>query len=307
MATDQPLIVGDSFALGYRFQRYWNASMASAFFFGELGAGLFIVSMYYGVVPGMIGGLVATGILKAYFHLAHMGVPGNSWRAMMRPDRAWISRGIIAIAVFVVFGVAHVLLEVGGVFGLEFGAVGGAVPPAIKTIAVLAALGVLLYHGFLISHSSAISLWSTGLMPIVSIVYALLGGAALTAALGWNALAGEVPDAMLSLRALTLILLAGLAVVLFSLMYAALNGSPGARVSMNLLLKGPFAKVFVPLVTGVGLALPLLLLLWAPATYVTSLIIAVAVLVGYYAFRVFIFKAGVYDPIMSFAPTHGAS
>ncbi len=307
MATDQPTIVGDSFALGYRFQRYWNASMASAFFFGELGAGLFIVSMFYGVVPGMIGGLVATGLLKAYFHLAHMGVPANSWRAIMRPDRAWISRGIIAIAVFVVFGVAHVLLEMGGIFGLEFGAVGGALPQAIKTIAVLAALGVLLYHGFLISHSSAISLWSTGLMPVVSIVYALLGGAALTAALGWNALAAEVPDDMLSLHALTLILLAALAVVLFSLMYAALNGSPGAKVSMNLLLKGPFAKFFVPLVTGVGLALPLLLLLWAPATDVTSLIVAVAILVGYYAFRVFIFKAGVYDPIMSFAPTHGTS
>jgi formate-dependent nitrite reductase membrane component NrfD len=307
MATDQPVIVGDSFALGYRFQRYWNASMASAFFFGELGAGLFIVSMFYGVVPGMIAGLVATGILKAYFHLAHMGVPGNSWRAIMRPDRAWISRGIIAIGFFVVFGVAHVLLEVGGIFGLELGAVGGALPQAIKTIAVLAALGVLLYHGFLISHSSAISLWSTGLMPIVSIIYALLGGAAVTAALGWNGLAGEVPDAMLSLHVLTLILLAALAVVLFSLMYAGLNGAPGARVSVNLLLKGPFAKLFVPLVIGVGLALPLLLLLWAPATDVTSLIVAAAILVGYYAFRVYIFKAGVYDPIMSFAPTHGAS
>jgi formate-dependent nitrite reductase membrane component NrfD len=306
MATDQPVIVGDSFALGYRFQRYWNASMASAFFFGELGAGLFIVSMFYGVVPGMIGGLVATGILKAYFHLAHMGVPGNSWRAMMRPDRAWISRGIIAIAVFVVFGVAHVLLEVGGIFGVEL-AVGGALPQAIKTIAVLAALGVLLYHGFLISHSSAISLWSTGLMPVVSIVYALLGGAAVTAALGWNGLAVEVPAAMLSLHALMLVLLAALAVVLFSLMYAGLNGSPGARVSVNLLLKGPFAKFFVPLVIGIGLALPLALLLWAPATDVISLIVAAAVLVGYYAFRVYIFKAGVYDPIMSFAPTHGAS
>jgi formate-dependent nitrite reductase membrane component NrfD len=224
----------------------------------------------------------------------------------MRPDRAWISRGIIAIAVFVVFGVAHVLLEVGGIFGLEL-AVGGALPQAIKIIAVLAALGVLLYHGFLISHSSAISLWSTGLMPIVSIIYALLGGAAVTAALGWNGLAGEVPDAMLSLHVLTLILLAALAVVLFSLMYAGLNGAPGARVSVNLLLKGPFAKLFVPLVIGVGLALPLLLLLWAPATDVTSLIVAAAILVGYYAFRVYIFKAGVYDPIMSFAPTHGAS
>jgi len=307
MATDQPIIVGDSFALGYRFQRYWTASMASAFFFGELGAGLFIVSMFYGVVPGMIGGLVATGILKAYFHLAHMGVPMNSWRAIMRPDRAWISRGMIAIAVFVVFGVAVILLEVGGIFNLEFGAVDGALPQAIKTIAVLAALGVLLYHGFLMSHSSAISLWSTGLMPVVSIVYALLGGAALTAVLGWNTLAGGVPDGMLSLRALTLVLLAVITVVLSSWMYAALNGSPGARVSMNLLLKGPFAKLFVSLVIGVGLALPLLLLLWAPATYITSLIVAVAVLIGYYAFRIYIFKAGVYDPIMSFAPNLGAS
>ena len=307
MATDQPNIVGDSFALGYRFQRYWTTSMASAFFFGELGAGLFIVSMFYGVVPGMIGGLVATGILKAYFHLAHMGVPMNSWRAIMRPDRAWISRGMIAIAVFVVFGGAHVLLQVGGVFNLEFGTVGGALGQAIKIIAVLAALGVMLYHGFLISHSSAISLWSTGLMPVVSIVYALLGGAALTAVLGWGALAGDVPDGMLSLPALTLVLLAVVTVVLFSWIYAALNGSPGARVSMNLLLKGAFAKSFVTLVIGVGLALPLLLLLWAPATYTTSLIVAAAVLVGYYAFRVFIFKAGVYDPIMSFAPTHGVN
>lgn len=76
---------------------------------------------------------------------------------------------------------------------------------------------------------------------------------------------------------------------------------------MNLLLKGPYARVFVPLVIGVGLVLPLVLLLWAPATYLISLIIAVVVLVGYYAFRVLIFKAGVYDPIMSFAPTHGTS
>jgi len=306
MATNQPTIVGDSFALGYRFQRYWGGSMASAFFFGELGAGLFIVSMFYGVVPGMVAGLISTGILKAYFHLAHMGVPGNSWRAMMRPDRAWISRGIIAIALFVAFGILHVLLEVGGIFGLEFATANAALAQTVRTFAVLGALGVLLYHGFLISHSSAISLWSTGMMPIVSIVYSLLGGVALTAVLGRNALAGEVSGTMLSLHNLTLILLTAVAIVLFSLIYAALNGSPGARVSINLLIKGPFARAFVPLVIGVGLALPLLLLLWAPASYMTSLFVAVGVLVGYYALRVYIFRAGVYDPIMSFAPNIGA-
>lgn len=30
-------IVGDSLELGYRYQRYWNQSIANAFFCGELG------------------------------------------------------------------------------------------------------------------------------------------------------------------------------------------------------------------------------------------------------------------------------
>lgn len=302
MAIEQPTIVGDSFALGYRFQRYWTGSMASAFFFGELGAGLFIVSLFYDVVPGMIAGLLATGVLKPYFHLSHMGVPGNSWRAIMRPDRAWISRGMIAIAVFVVFGVLHLLLRTGGIFGLNISGVGSTVSQAVMIISVMAALGVVLYHGFAISHSTAISLWSTGLMPVAGVMYAFLAGASLTAVFGWNAVAPDRP----ALATVTLVLLAGTAIVLLSLISAALNGAPGARVSMNLLLRGPFARVFVPVVLGVGLVLPLLLLVLAPASHVSSLLVAISVLVGYYAFRTFIFKAGVYDPIMSFAPTLGA-
>lgn len=299
MATQQPPIVGDSFALGYRFQRYWNTSMASAFFFGELGAGIFVVSLFYGVLPGMIAGLVATGVLKPYFHLAHMGVPGRSWRAMMRPDRSWISRGMIAIALFVTFGLAHVLL---GIFGEGFSGDATA-SRTVAVVAVLAAFGVMLYHGFAMSHSTAISLWSTGLMPVAGVSYALLGGTALTRVLGGNAASTGLP----SLHALSLVLLAVTGFVLFSLVYAALNGAPGARVSMNLLLKGPLAKAFVPLVIGVGLVLPALLLLFAPAGYLVSLLVAVAVLAGYYVFRTLIFKAGVYDPVMSFAPNPGTA
>ena len=38
MSTRNAPIVGDSFQVGYRFQRYWDTPMANAFFFGELGA-----------------------------------------------------------------------------------------------------------------------------------------------------------------------------------------------------------------------------------------------------------------------------
>jgi DMSO reductase anchor subunit len=109
VATHDVPIVGDSFQVGYRFQRYWDTPMANAFFCGELGAGLFFVSLWFGFLPGMLTGLLITGILKTYFHISHMGVPMKSWRAMLRPDRSWISRGLISIMVCSAFGFAHVL------------------------------------------------------------------------------------------------------------------------------------------------------------------------------------------------------
>ncbi|KAA3628643.1 MAG: nitrite reductase, partial [Proteobacteria bacterium] len=96
MSTRNAPIVGDSFKVGYRFQRYWDTPMANAFFFGELGAGFFFVSLLVGFVPGMAVGILLTCVLKTYFHISHMGVPPKAWRAIIRPDRSWISRGILA-------------------------------------------------------------------------------------------------------------------------------------------------------------------------------------------------------------------
>ena len=300
MATAQPVIVGDSFAVGFRFQKYWDASMANAFFFGELGAGLFFVSFFYQVMPGMILGLAVTGILKTYFHMAHMGVPARSWRAMLRPDRAWVSRGLITIGIFTAFGILHVLTEFNGLFGFIAG--DGTLALVIKTVAAAAALGVMAYHGLAMSDSPAISLWRNSLMPFASVGYALVSGAALTAVLGGGALVSEISTALPALQTLVLYILIANTLVVLGLLFTARNGSPGAQVSANLLLQGSLAKRFVPLVLVVGLAVPLVLLLLAPqALWVTGLV-AVTILAGYYTFRVFIFKAAVYEPIMSFAP-----
>ena len=65
--------------------------MAVAFFAAEVGTGLFLVSYYFDLMLGMILGVALAGTLKPYFHLAHMGVPGKSIRALLRPDRSWIS------------------------------------------------------------------------------------------------------------------------------------------------------------------------------------------------------------------------
>ena len=247
----------------------------------------------------MVLGLAITAILKTYFHLAHMGVPAKSWRAMMRPDRAWVSRGVILIQLFTVFGLLHLLNVYNGVFGLL--PADGALVTIIRVLAAISALGVVAYHGLAISDSPAISLWRNSMMPLVGFGYAMVSGAAVAAVLAGATATSSVWGALPDAGTLTLWLLVLEIVLIAIALFSVANGLPGARVSANLLLKGDLAKPFMSLVVVVGLAVPLLLLLLVPQSLWVSLLVAVAIMVGYRSFRVYLFRAGVYDPPISFA------
>jgi formate-dependent nitrite reductase membrane component NrfD len=303
MASRNFPIVGDSLVLGYRFQRHWDNSMANAFFFGELGAGVFLAGALYGSVITMIIGVAITAILKTYFHLSHMGVPGRAWRAILRPDRSWISRGAISIVLFSGTAILHILLNGFGLTETLGG--GGAVVTfawLMKVAAVLMALVVMTYHGFAIADSSAISFWNTGLMPVSSLAYSALSGVVL--ALNLDPGATAAGNALLPpAHSAALLLLVVATVVLLALLNGANRGSPGARKSLHLLLRhGPYVKWFYGAVLGAGLVLPFALLTLAEPSRLVYLLTGIAVLGGYYAFRVLVFKVGLYDPIISFAP-----
>jgi formate-dependent nitrite reductase membrane component NrfD len=293
-------IVGDSFNVGYRFQRYWDTPMANAFFFGELGAGLFFVSLLFGFAPGMLAGLLITGILKTYFHLSHMGVPMRSWRAILRPDRSWISRGLLGLVLMIGFGGAHLLntwFDLQTAWGLS-PALGG----LVKLIAGAAALVVMTYQGFAMSHSTAIALWSSGLIPVSSLIYAATGGVMLMLTGAWNGFLAAAPGSRQLLVHAGLILLLVIVVILLSLLHAARHGSPGGRKSVEILTRTFYAKWFYSLIWGAGLVLPAVLLWFAADSHAAVTVAAAGVLVGYYTFRVLIFKAGVFEPILSFRP-----
>ena len=302
MSNSTSSMVGDSFRVGYRFQRHWDTSMANAFFCGELGAGTFFVSMLYGYVPGMLLGLILTGCGKTWFHITHMGVPKKSWRAILRPDRSWISRGLIGIVFFVGAGSLH-LLDVA--FGL-FASIG--LPPLLGSLITLvagaAAVLVSTYQGFAMSHSTAIALWSSAMMPFSSLLYAMTGGVMVTLCLAGGSLA-EAQHAQLINTAL-LLLLAD-TVMLLSTLHAAHHGTPGAQLSCELLLKTIYARPFYLYVVGAGIVLPAMLLWFAGGSALATLLAAAGALTGFYAYRVLVFKAGVYEPIMSFKRSFGAS
>ncbi len=289
-------LVGDSFRVGYRFQNHWDTAMANAFFCGELGGGTFLVSLLNDFVPGMLLGLLLTGVGKTWFHLSHMGVPRRSWRAIARPDRSWISRGLASIVVFVGAGSIHLLDVAFGNF------LPGVLGSLITLVAALAALVVCTYQGFAMSHSTALPLWSSAIMPISSLLYAVTGGTMLVLLLG----SGSLGDASIArLHDVALMLLLADTIMLLSLLHGAHNGSPGARLSAELLLKTLFAREFIGLVVVTGIVVPALLLWLAGSAFLSVLLAAIGVLLGFYTFRVLMFKAAVYEPIMSFKPSAG--
>jgi len=285
-------LVGNSFKLGYRFQRYWDTSMAIAFFSAEVGTGLFLVSFYFDLLSGMILGLAITGTLKPYFHLAHMGVPGRSWRAILRPDRSWISRGAISIGLLIGFGVLHV---VNRSFGLEATlGLPAALGQAIAYLAVAGALVVMCYQGMAMSDSEAFTLWASPLVPAASFCYALTAGALAALAVGWGVLS-EGQRATLSTLALTM-LLVDLAVVV-AILLRAKGKSKGGAFSVDLLVRGEYAASFRNLVVILGLVLPAALLAVAGSLRLVELFALLAMLVGFFFFRMLMFKAAVFEPI----------
>lgn len=277
--------------------------MAAAFFCCEMGAGLFMLSQYFGFTLGMWVGLLFAGVGKPYFHLAHMGVPSKAWRAMLRPDRSWISRGLIGIMLFVGAGFVYLLqLEYALLTNLFGASLGGMLTEAARIVAFAAGVVVMAYQGFAMAHSSSFALWNTGLMPISSLAYSVTAGLVVLLALGWDGFLAQQPQLQQWLVNFTLIMLLVDLCIIMSLLHGAYHGTTGGRQSVTLLLQGNYSKAFIGLVIVVGLLLPALLLWLVGANYATVVLSAVAVLAGFFAYRVLVFKAALYEPILTFKP-----
>ncbi len=295
MSALHPPVVGDEFRPGLRFQRNWGWSMATAFFFGEIGAGLFLASLYFGFVPGMWTGVLVTAVGKTTGHLLHLGQPLRAWRAITRVNSSWVSRGLLAIILYTGFGILYLL----SLADLSFGLFPKALEPWAAGIAAAAAIVITLYQGFAMSHSAAIALWSSGLMPVIGFTYALLSGVALLAVLGYDAVIAGRPGNLSLVKTLEFVLLLFALVQMLSLIHSARYGSKGGQESAALLTRGNLAKWFFPLVFAVGYFVPMLMIPYAGSS-ASLQIIALAVMAGYYAFRVLVFRAGMYDPMQSF-------
>ena len=278
------------FAYGFHPQVWWSWLIGTAFFCGEIGGGLFLVSMLIDHWPGMIIGYLIVTVGKNTAHILYLGRPVRFWRAAMRPDRSWIARGIWATGLFVASGFVVLFphfLEPYWEFSAQSLEIAG-------MLAGASALFIMFYDGFVMNTSPSIPFWHTPLLPVLCLTYAGLGGTTLSLLL-------------LELRGLAippLLVYAEYFFLLFNLLLLAVyllrmsRLHPAARGSVQLLLRGAYAATFLGLVLAVGLFGTFLFSVLHSWTHWTWMVIlpAVCELTGDYALLMVLLKSGLLAP-----------
>ncbi|MDE3077381.1 MAG: dimethyl sulfoxide reductase anchor subunit [Chloroflexota bacterium] len=293
------LVVGDEFVMGYRQQGQWNWLIATAFVLGKVGSGLFVVSFLTQFPAGMLLGWLVGTFGKGAAHLAYLGKPLRFWRAVMHPRTSWLARGLWAMGAF-------------GLFGLLTGLNAAGAPPgqrlsgpwlAAAAIALLAALFMMVYDGFVLAASPSMALWNTPLMPLIAFFYALLGGITFTVVLAvgldaqlvWAWSGAGIGVGPLESAEVGLVVLNFLIVVSWlSVMFGSTERTKRAVEVLLSMYRVPFFSGVV-LVGFMGTAL--LAFLFALVENVQLLIgVALADVIGHYLLFYLILKAGLFAP-----------
>ncbi len=269
-----------------------------AFFAGTIGPGLYMVAAALRYNLGMLLGLLIVVFGYAIPHAAFLGRMERSWRAMLRPGASWISRGFIFANAFMMFGAMSVAHYIPALRSGPLGQ-GSEAMPYIIIAATLSAFLLAGYPGFLFSVLKAIPFWHSSVLIPLFLIQAFAGGVALVMIL--LVMQGR-SDMIPQLSTIATLLVAAAALLVVMQLIAARRSGPTGRISVMILTKGAYKKLFGIGAVAVGLIAPLLLFaivgfLGAPP--VIALLAVPMQLAGILLFKYCILNAGAYRQIFN--------
>ena len=261
-----------------------------AFFFGGIGSGLYLVSLWFDSLVGMVLGWLIVVVLKGATHLAFLGHPLRSWRAVLRPQTSWISRGLLAIVLFAFFGACQ--------FILAYWLPGSGAELAFKALSGIMAVVIAMYTGFVLASLTGVPFWNNGLLPVLFFVCGITGGLGLALAV---ALAGgKMP--LKEVETLAQFMLLIFPVVLVMYLWSATHAMPAGKVSVTELLKGEARPWFWGGLIACGVLIPGSIAAYSLATgEVSHVLLAISIageVMGGLSLRYCILKAGIYSPLI---------
>ena len=269
--------------------------------FTSLGAGLYLVSLFFDNWWGMLAAWVIIMFLKVPLHLIYFGKPFRFWRTIPPFTNAWktswFTRGITFTILF--GSVAFVQLVITFVALHVFPATAwGAWDMAFRVLGGLLALLVGIYSGFIMSYCKSVPFWNTAMLPLVFLFAGVADGLALIMAIGLFDPRVSISAAESAGR----FVLAVNALMMAAYLWNATYTSRTAKYSALLLLKGALALPFWLGVVILGIVTPLVIsslsLFAGEAT--TGLLITAIVLhtAGAVALKYVLLKAGVHTPLL---------
>lgn len=281
--------------VGTRRQNEWGWWLILDFFFAGMGSGLFLIALILGVAGAMVAGgiLVLVGSLMLGVDLTRRQA---AWRLPCGLKRSWVSWGTIGILGFFLLALLHIILTISQFGWTSLGEpwlTGGMWTKVLAGVAGIAALFVATYPGFLLSGMRSIPLWSGTFVPILFPVCALLSG------MGAIYLVPEVWIGQAG--AFKLLQSLGIGLIVLNLIQLSavllLDSSEAMKESVRLLTHGSLGMELYIGIFGLGLIVPLALLIFLFATTSPELglrISGVFLLLGTFLLRHVIVKAGVY-------------
>jgi len=264
-----------------------------AFFFSEIGASIYFVSLFLNFRPGWLLGWLVALVLGGLIHLAYLGKPMRIWRILFRPASSEISRGMWVTLLFALVGFFQVLpIAVPGLWWTGEGAL-------LKTMTGIICI-LMVTHGFLtMSVVKALPMWNSSMMIPLSLASGIWVGShtvQMMLYLGEQELAG----AELWVRWSLLCYMGVLSIFL----WGAAHASETVRESIRHLLKGDSSLPFYIGVVGIGLLIPLIitLLIWGTGLErldgSTLFVRFISVLIGDLMMRHSIMKRAFYSPLI---------
>ena len=283
------------FMVQYTPQREWvekrGILLWLAFFFVELGAGMFIISSIFDIFAGMLIAWLICATLGGGLHLLYIGRPLRIWRMLLSSGwkTSWISRGLYFIIIFLSLGLLHIVLVRRTTY-----------IPTVMVVTNIFAFLTIIYGGFAMAFVNGIKLWNTPMVPILFTVAGIWGGVGLTIV---TVLATGNTQVVPSLEMWSRIFLEGFTFLLIIYLVTIRYSGEAGRISVRQIVTERWRTVFWVIVVGLGVVLPLIAILsnWIGGFVIPPLLLYVLVLselLGDLSFRYCLLRCGYYSPLV---------
>lgn len=263
-----------------------------AFFFIELGAGMFLVASFFDSLPGMFVGWLVCAVLGGGLHILFLGKPMRCWRMALSGGwkTSWISRGLIFVSLFLVLGLVHMIA-----------AQWATQLTAVLVLTDIFAFLTIIYGGFAMNYVNGIALWNTALLPVMFVVSGVWGGAEVVMGIALGTAKADVGG---SIEEWIRILLMGFIILVVVYLMSIRYTSAVGKASVRSIILGRWSPLFWAGVVAVGIIIPLTAVIISYIGGIEALPLAFVYfailcgLLGDLAMRYLILRCGMYSPLI---------